>query len=116
MEFLPLNDTVALTFHFQCHDSWNTTLDLHVRRNIMQLKKSSYWPFFNFVGKFAGLVLAIVGAVLCVWSVVAAISSPDKLSLMEAIVGGGVSAVVSVLGVLMIVAKPSHPKDFTEEI
>jgi hypothetical protein len=81
----------------------------------MPQKKSSYWLLFNFVGKLAGLAFTIVGAILTVWSVVTVISSPDKLSLLEVIGGGGISAVMTVLGVLMMIAKPSNPKDSTEE-
>lgn len=74
----------------------------------MRSKHPIYWKFFNLVGKLFGVVFAVGGGLLFAWSVANAISARDKF---VAIIGCVMSAVVTIFGVLIIIAKPSHVDD-----
>ncbi|MGA2246392.1 MAG: hypothetical protein ABSH48_15460 [Verrucomicrobiota bacterium] len=76
----------------------------------MPQKNEEYWAFFDIVGKLVGLAFAVGFGILAVWSFVT-----DALDITGSIVLGGLSAVMSVLGVLMIKAKPTNPTDPEEK-
>ena len=72
----------------------------------MRQEGPDFWSFFNALGKLVGLMFAIGFGLLSIWSFVT-----DQLDLKEKIVAGGLSALMSVLGVLMLIAKPTRPPD-----
>jgi hypothetical protein len=72
----------------------------------MNQKGPDYWSFFNAFGKLVGLAFAVGCGLLAIWSF-----ATDQMGLTEKLIGGGLSALMSVLGVLMIIAKPTRPTD-----
>ena len=73
---------------------------------MMKQDGPDFWSFFNALGKLFGFIFAVGCGVLSVWSFV---SGPFDLT--EKFVFGGLAALFSVLGVLMIIAKPTRPPD-----
>ena len=61
-------------------------------------RQDSYWTFFNAAGRFVGGCFFVGGFVLFLWSLT-----------QGEIIGIVMSAIVSVLGILVICAKPSRP-------
>ena len=60
--------------------------------------QDSYWTFFNAAGRFVGGCLFVGGFVVFLWSLT-----------QGEIIGIVMSAIVSVLGILVVFAKPSRP-------
>jgi len=65
-----------------------------------------FWTLFNALGKLFGFIFAIGCGVMSIWVFV---SGPFNLT--EKIIFGGLAALCSGLGVLMIIAKPTQPPD-----
>ena len=63
-----------------------------------------FWSLFNALGKLFGFIFAIGFGALSIWSFVS-----GQFDLTERIIIGGLTALFSVLGVLMIIAKPTQP-------
>lgn len=76
----------------------------------MPQKNENYWPFFHIVGKIVGVAFAVGFGILSVWSFVSGV-----FDITASIVLGGLSAAMSVFGVLMIKAKPTDPADLPEQ-
>ena len=66
----------------------------------------NFWSLFNSLGKLFGFIFAIGCGAMSIWVFV---SGPFDLT--EKIIFGGLAALTSVLGVLMIIAKPTQPPD-----
>lgn len=81
----------------------------------MSRGNSNYRSFVILVARFVGFVFAIGGAILTIWTIATVVNVPDKLDSMDAIIGGVLSAVISVLGVLMLIAKPPQTKGEMEK-
>jgi hypothetical protein len=82
--------------------AWLASLPLG---SAMPRENLNYWKFFNFFGKVFGSVFAVGCGILSIWSF-----TTDNVNPTDAIIGGVLSAVMSVLGILMILSKPSDPK------
>ena len=67
--------------------------------------KQPNFRLFNLMGKVIGVAFAIIGCIVCIWSFCSNSDFTDK------IIGGGLSALMSILGVLMVIAKPFPPPD-----
>jgi hypothetical protein len=65
-----------------------------------------FYSFLNALGKLVGFIFAIGFGVLSIWSFVSV-----QFDLAERVVVGGLGALISFLGVLMIIAKPTRPPE-----
>lgn len=72
----------------------------------MRQEDPEFWSFFNALGKLVGLAFAVGCGLLSIWSF-----TTDQMDLTEKFIAGSVSALISILGVLMIIAKPTGPPD-----
>ena len=70
--------------------------------NLMKQDGPNFWSFFNALGKLFGFISAIGCGVLSIWSFVS-----GQLDLKGKIICGGLTALFRVLGILMMIAKPT---------
>jgi cytochrome c biogenesis protein CcdA len=76
--------------------------------------QSSYWKFFNVLGRIVGVVFMMGGVIISLCSLTSLIGSKhDSFTKWG---GTSIGLVVVFLGILLFKARPSNPTKFREKI